>query len=129
MYTMTSWRITFFTHFYSFFFPLKNQRMYRLRKMMMIVMIKKNAVILLDSYFQVIYKLSKLFLMIIPWVWYPFSDKRMKVLGSWVLSPRSYKKKSCKECIWTLGVYTILITSCWCCRILPYNRQYTFGYA
>lgn len=60
---------------------------------------KKNAVILLDSYFQVIYKLFKLFLMIIPWVWYPFSDKRMKVLGSWVLSPRSYKKKSCKECI------------------------------
>lgn len=54
---------------------------------------KKNAVILLDSYFQVIYNLSKFFLMIIPWVRYPFSDKRMKVLGSWVLSPRSYKKK------------------------------------
>lgn len=60
-------------------------------------MIKKNAVILLDSYFQVIYKLFKLFLMIIPWVWYPFSDKRMKVLGSWVLSPRSYKKKVAKS--------------------------------
>lgn len=92
MYTMTTLRITFFTHFYSFFFQ-KNLRMYHLRKMIMIVMMKKNAVILLDSYFQVIYNLSKFFLMIIPWVRYPFSDKRMKVLGSWVLSPRSYKKK------------------------------------
>lgn len=90
MHTTATWRISIFYYSLLIFFP-KDLRMDHLIKMMMVMM---KTIFYYASYFQVTYRLSKLFLMINSWVWYLFSDERMNVLRrGWVLSARSYKRR------------------------------------
>lgn len=91
MYTTTTWRIPMFCSFPN------DLRIYHLIKVMMVMM--KPILLYYSSYFQVIGRLSQFFLMTISYVWYTFSDERMKVLRRvLVLSPRSHKKITKSVC-------------------------------